>query len=93
MAWLTDLELSVAQRDVIIGATLTARLPDVASNLVMYFLILTGATLHIDGTTNPNGETSGGGCAVRRKGSCWLFTLGLVDTGMLAVPVLAGSAI
>jgi hypothetical protein len=56
----TNSELSVAQKRrnhrgnaYGILSRRVARLPDVASNLVMYFLMLTtGATLHIHGTTN-----------------------------------------
>jgi Mn2+/Fe2+ NRAMP family transporter len=64
------------------------------SNLVMYFLILTtGATLHAHGDRNI--ETAKQAAEALRPlagpGAYWLFTLGIVGTGMLAVPVLAGS--
>jgi Mn2+/Fe2+ NRAMP family transporter len=82
----TNVELRVARRDVITGMLL--------SNLVMYFLILTtAATLHAHGQTNI--ETAKQAAEALRplagRGAYWLFTLGLVGTGMLAVPVLAGS--
>jgi Mn2+/Fe2+ NRAMP family transporter len=60
----------------------------------MYFLILTtGATLNVHGLKNI--ETAKQAAEALRPfagpGAYWLFTLGLVGTGMLAVPVLAGS--
>jgi NRAMP (natural resistance-associated macrophage protein)-like metal ion transporter len=65
------------------------------SNLIMFFIILTaGATLHKAGQTNI--ETAEQAAAALRplagNAAYLLFTLGLVGTGVLAVPVLAGSA-
>jgi Mn2+/Fe2+ NRAMP family transporter len=65
------------------------------SNLVMYFIILTtAATLHAHGQRNI--ETARQAAEALRplagNGAYLLFTLGLIGTGMLAVPVLAGSA-
>jgi Mn2+/Fe2+ NRAMP family transporter len=65
------------------------------SNLIMYFIILTaGATLHRAGITNV--QTAEQAAAALRpiagSGAALLFTVGLVGTGMLGVPVLAGSA-
>jgi NRAMP (natural resistance-associated macrophage protein)-like metal ion transporter len=82
----TNKELRVAKRDVITGMLL--------SNLVMYFLILTtGATLNAHG--HKNIETAKQAAEALRplagQGAYWLFTLGIIGTGMLAVPVLAGS--
>jgi len=64
------------------------------SNLVMYFILLTtAATLHAHGKQDI--ETAHQAAAallpLAGKGAYWLFTLGLVGTGLLAVPVLAGS--
>jgi Mn2+/Fe2+ NRAMP family transporter len=64
------------------------------SNLVMYFLILTtGATLNAHGQKNI--ETAKQAAEALRplagQGAYWLFTVGIIGTGMLAVPVLAGS--
>jgi Mn2+/Fe2+ NRAMP family transporter len=61
----------------------------------MYFIILTtAATLHAHGQTHI--ETAREAAEALRplagKGAYLLFTLGLIGTGMLAVPVLAGSA-
>ncbi|HYK36537.1 Nramp family divalent metal transporter [Alloacidobacterium sp.] len=83
----TNKELRVAKRDVITGMLL--------SNLIMYFLILTtAATLHAHG--NKGIETAKQAAAALRPlagaGAYWLFTLGIIGTGMLAVPVLAGSS-
>jgi Mn2+/Fe2+ NRAMP family transporter len=83
----TNKELRIAKRDVITGMLL--------SNLVMYFLILTtAATLNVHGAKNI--ETAKQAAEALRplagKGAYWLFTLGIIGTGMLAVPVLAGSS-
>ncbi len=82
----TNSELRVATRDVITGMLL--------SNMVMYFLILTtGATLNVHGQRDI--ETAKQAAEALRPlagmGAYWLFTLGIIGTGMLAVPVLAGS--
>jgi NRAMP (natural resistance-associated macrophage protein)-like metal ion transporter len=82
----TNKELRIAMKDVITGMLL--------SNVVMYFLILTtAATLNAHGMKHI--ETAKQAAEALRplagQGAYWLFTLGLVGTGMLAVPVLAGS--
>jgi NRAMP (natural resistance-associated macrophage protein)-like metal ion transporter len=64
------------------------------SNVVMYFVILTtAATLHQNGQTNVTTAREAAEALRPLAGSAayWLFTLGLVGTGMLGVPVLAGS--
>jgi len=65
------------------------------SNLVMYFIILACAvTLNANGITNIT-TASDAAQALRPlvgEGAYLLFTLGIIGTGMLAVPVLAGSA-
>ena len=65
-----------------------------ASNLIMYFIILTtAATLHTHGILKI--ETAKQAAEALRplagRGAYLLFTLGLIGTGMLGVPVLAGS--
>jgi NRAMP (natural resistance-associated macrophage protein)-like metal ion transporter len=65
------------------------------SNLIAFFIILsTAATLHLAGTVDI--QTSAQAAeALRPLGgptAFLLFSLGIVGTGMLAVPVLAGSA-
>jgi NRAMP (natural resistance-associated macrophage protein)-like metal ion transporter len=83
----TDKELRVARRDVVVGMFF--------SNLVMYFIILTtAATLHAHGRTNI--ETAREAAEALRplagNGAYLLFTLGLIGTGFLGIPVLIGSA-
>jgi NRAMP (natural resistance-associated macrophage protein)-like metal ion transporter len=83
----TTKELRIAQKDVVTGMLF--------SNLVMYFLILTtGATLHVHGVTHIETAKQAAEALLplAGKGAYLLFTLGLVGTGMLAVPVLAGSS-
>ncbi len=79
-------ELRSAQTDVVTGMFV--------SNIVMYFIILTTAT-----TLNAHGikqiDTAKQAAEALRplagKGAYWLFTLGIIGTGFLAIPVLAGS--
>ena len=83
----TDEELRAARTDVFTGMFF--------SNIVMYFIILTtAATLHASGQTSI--ETAQQAAEALRplagNGAYLLFTLGIIGTGMLAVPVLAGSA-
>lgn len=67
----------------------------ILSNMVMVFIILAAAaTLHQSGVVN---VTSAGQAAeaLRPVAGQWtflLFSLGMIGTGLLAVPVLAGSA-
>ena len=82
----TNQELSGATGDVLTGMFF--------SNLVMFFIILTtAATLHAHGVKNI--ETAKQASEALRPlagpGAYWLFTLGLIGTGMLGVPVLTGS--
>src|SRR3989442_6392051 len=82
----TNAELQRATTDVLTGMFF--------SNVVMYFIILTtAATLHAHGQTNI--ATARQAAEALRPlagdGAYWLFTLGLIGTGMLGVPVLAGS--
>ena len=65
------------------------------SNLVAFFIVLTTAvTLHAHGITDI--QTSAQAAAALRpiagEFAFLLFTIGIVGTGLLAVPVLAGSA-
>jgi NRAMP (natural resistance-associated macrophage protein)-like metal ion transporter len=82
----TDEELRRARTDVLTGMFF--------SNLVMYFVILTtAATLHASGQTTI--ATARQAAEALRPlagdGAYWLFAIGLIGTGMLGVPVLAGS--
>jgi len=82
----TDEELRRARTDVLTGMFF--------SNVVMYFIILTtAATLHATGQTSI--ATARQAAEALRPlagdGAYWLFAIGLIGTGMLGVPVLAGS--
>lgn len=66
----------------------------VYSNLIMYFIILTtGATLHAHGQTDITTAKQAAEALLplAGRGAYLLFALGIVGTGMLGVPVLAGS--
>jgi NRAMP (natural resistance-associated macrophage protein)-like metal ion transporter len=83
----TDEELRNTRTDVLIGMFF--------ANLVMYFIILTtAATLHAHAITDIQTPQQAAQ-ALRPLAGPWaylLFTFGIIGTGMLAVPVLAGSA-
>lgn len=64
------------------------------SNLIMYFIILTtAATLHAHGQVNITTAKQAAEALrpLAGNGAYLLFTLGLIGTGMLGVPVLVGS--
>ena len=65
------------------------------SNLIAFFIITaTAATLHAHGQTQID-TTAQAAAALRPIAgdfAFWLFALGVLGTGMLALPVLAGSA-
>ncbi len=80
-------ELRSTARDVNAGMVL--------SNAIMYFIILTAAaTLNRAGVTNVQSAADAAEALrpLAGRSAALLFTLGLVGTGMLGVPVLAGSA-
>jgi NRAMP (natural resistance-associated macrophage protein)-like metal ion transporter len=65
------------------------------SNFIMYFIILTtGATLHTSGHTHIDtaAEAAAALQPLAGKGAGLLFAFGIVGTGLIGVPVLAGSA-
>ena len=73
--------------DTIIGMTF--------SNLIAFFIILsTAATLHAAGVTDIQTSAQAAEALRPLAGDLtfFLFSLGIIGTGMLAVPVLAGSA-
>jgi NRAMP (natural resistance-associated macrophage protein)-like metal ion transporter len=83
----TEAELSDARADVIAGMTF--------SNIVQFFIILaTASTLFRDG--HHDIETTRQAAEALRplagRAAYWLFAIGLIGSGLLAVPVLAGSA-
>jgi NRAMP (natural resistance-associated macrophage protein)-like metal ion transporter len=64
------------------------------SNLVMYFIIaVTAATLHQNGITNIATAADAARALepIAGPNASLLFTLGIVGTGLLAIPILAGS--
>ena len=80
-------ELRRSRRDVLTGMFF--------SNLVMYFIILTtAATLHAQGDTNITTAQQAAEALrpLAGSGAYLLFTIGLIGTGMLGIPVLAGAA-
>lgn len=82
----TDADIRRANVDVTVGMLL--------SNCVMYFIILTtAATLHAHGTTDITTAQQAAEALRPLAGDAayWLFTLGIIGTGMLSVPILAGS--
>ena len=83
----TTKELRDARMDTVVGMFF--------SNFIMYFIILTtGATLHAHGQTNITTarEAAEALRPFAGNGAYFLFTLGLIGTGMLGVPVLVGSS-
>jgi NRAMP (natural resistance-associated macrophage protein)-like metal ion transporter len=83
----TDEELRRSRTDVVTGMFF--------SNSVMYFIILTtAATLHAHGQTSITTAQQAAQALRPLAGdwAYWLFTLGLIGTGMLGVPILAGSS-
>lgn len=80
-------EIKLMREDVILGM--------IFSNIVMYFIIAaTAATLHRQGITVIATASDAARALEPIAGhfSALLFTLGIVGTGALAIPVLAGSA-
>jgi len=83
----TDGELRKARIDVLTGMF--------ASNFIMYFIIVTtAATLHAHGVMHIQTARQAADALRPLAGNAayWLFTLGLIGTGVLGVPVLAGSS-
>ena len=83
----TAFELARARNDVVTGMFF--------SNVVMFFIILTtAATLHAHGQTSITTARQAAEALRPLAGDAayWLFALGLIGTGMLGVPVLAGSS-
>jgi NRAMP (natural resistance-associated macrophage protein)-like metal ion transporter len=82
----TDEEIRRSRTDVMTGMFF--------SNLIMYFIILTtAATLHAHGQTHIDTALQAAEALrpLAGAGAYWLFTLGIIGTGMLGVPVLVGS--
>jgi len=82
----TDREVLQSNVDVVTGMFI--------SNFVMYFIILTtAASLHAHGVTTITTAQQAAEALrpLAGSGAYWLFTLGIIGTGMLGVPILAGS--
>jgi len=82
----TERELRGTRRDVVTGMFV--------SHLIMYFIIVTaGATLHVAGKTDIHSasEAATALSPIAGRWASWLFSAGLLGTGLLGVPVLAGS--
>jgi Mn2+/Fe2+ NRAMP family transporter len=82
----TTAELRTARADTLAGMFF--------SNFIMYFIILTtAATLHAHGQTDITTARQAAEALrpLAGDGAYLLFTLGLIGTGMLGVPVLVGS--
>ena len=81
-------------RQEIANRKLDVNLGMLASNLVMYFIILTtAATLHVNGTTDISSATDAASALQPLLGSYAkiLFAIGIIGAGLLAIPVLTGS--
>ena len=64
-------------------------------SLIAFFIVLTTAvTLHVNGITHIDSAAQAAQALRPIAGDMafWLFSLGIIGTGLLAVPVLAGSA-
>src|SRR5712672_3051924 len=82
-----DPELDRIRIDTIVGM--------IFSNVIAFFIILTtAAVLNANGITNINSATEAAEALRPLAGdfTFLLFALGIIGTGMLAIPVLAGSA-
>jgi Mn2+/Fe2+ NRAMP family transporter len=83
----TDAELRKTRRDVVIGMLF--------SNVILYFIILsTGATLHQAGRTEIESAAQAAAALepLAGAGAKYLFALGVVGVGFLAVPVMTTGA-
>lgn len=79
-------EISSMKKDIWTGMVL--------SNIVMFFIIAVSAnTLHINGITNIDSASDAALALLPLAGSLatMLFAIGIIGTGLLSVPVLAGS--
>lgn len=83
----TDAELRKTRRDVMIGMLF--------SNIILYFIVLsTGATLHQAGQTEIESAAQAAAALepLAGAGAKYLFALGVVGVGFLAVPVMTTGA-
>ena len=83
----TAAELRAARVDIVVGMAF--------SNLVMYFIILTSAAvLHAHGKTDIETANQAAAALAPLAGplAFVVFSVGMIGTGLLAIPILAGSA-
>lgn len=81
--------------DKVVDRRIDITLGTLFSNVVMFFIILTAAlTLHKAGVTEISSTKQAAEALRPLAGDLayWLFTLGIVGTGLLAIPTLAGSS-
>lgn len=66
----------------------------VCSVIAFFIVLTTSVTLHVNGVTNIESAAQAAQALRPIAGELafWLFSLGIIGTGLLAVPVLAGSA-
>ena len=78
-------EIRALRNDTVIGM--------VASQVVTFFIVIcTAATLHAKGVTDiSTAQDAARALLPLGPAAYWLFTLGILGTGMLAIPTLAGS--
>jgi NRAMP (natural resistance-associated macrophage protein)-like metal ion transporter len=83
----SERELQRTRRDVMVGM--------IFSNVILYFIILsTGATLHPAGQTSIDTAAQAAQALepLAGAGAKWLFALGVIGVGFLAVPVMTTGA-
>jgi Mn2+/Fe2+ NRAMP family transporter len=84
-----------ATRGEVADRKLDVNLGMLASNLVMYFIILTtAATLHATGKTDISSAADAASALQPLLGAAakCLFAIGIIGAGLLAIPVLTGSS-
>lgn len=91
----TIVERQGATRTEVADRKLDVNLGMLASNLVMYFIILTtAATLHATGKTDISSAADAAAALQPLLGAAakYLFAIGIIGAGLLAIPVLTGSS-
>lgn len=91
----TVAERQGATRQEVADRKLDVSIGMLASNLVMYFIILTtAATLNATGKTDVSSAADAAAALAPLLGAAakYLFAIGIIGAGLLAIPVLTGSA-
>lgn len=84
-----------ATRNEILSRKIDVGIGTFFSNLVMFFIVLaTALTLHAHGLTNIETSQQAAKALEPLAGrwATWLYSVGLIGTGLLAIPTLTGSA-